>query len=49
MTTLTRWCNKCGKRVPLNLYTQKTTARTQKKCDPCLKEGEDEIQNFESR
>jgi len=36
MTTLTRWCNECGQRVPLNLYSHRTSGSTQKKCDRCL-------------
>ena len=35
MARITRWCNGCGQRVPLNKYNQKGSG-TQRRCDDCL-------------
>ena len=35
MAKITRWCNACGKRVPLDRFNQKGVG-TQRKCDDCI-------------
>lgn len=37
-----RWCQKCGRYVSLNKYTQSTTKSIQRKCDDCLEAKKNE-------